>query len=84
MPIAELLTEGTDADADVELVIATGPDHEYAVTLDGLFAVSVSVPPMHRGELLLALANDGTAFTVTVVVYSGLEQPEPALLTVTE
>jgi hypothetical protein len=48
------------------------------------FAANVAVPPVHIGPPLVGAAM-GTAFTVTVVVYTVPElQPEPVLLTVTE
>lgn len=52
--------------AVVAPVIAPGPDHKYVATFDGEFAVSASVLPAHTGPLLVALAIEGGAITVTV------------------
>ena len=48
-------------------------------------ALSVAVPPTHTGPLFVAPVDDGTGFTVTVVVYTVVgAHPDPVLLTVSE
>jgi hypothetical protein len=62
------VVDGTVAAALVELVIATGPDHVYPVTLLAPLAFRLSVCPAQNGLLFEALVNDGTGLTLTVTV----------------
>ena len=61
-----------------------GPVHDHEVALLEL-AFSVADVPVHTTPLFVAPVDDGTGFTVTVVVYTvdGL-QPLPVLLSVNE
>jgi hypothetical protein len=60
------------------------PVHNHDVALLE-FEFKLTVPPLHIGPLFVAPVEPGTAFTVTVVVYTfdGLH-PLPVLLTVSE
>ncbi len=65
-------------------MLPSDPCHNHAVVLAFDTAFKVTVPPSHIGLVFVGAAV-GTAFTVTVVVYTvdGL-QPLPAALTVNE
>jgi len=68
VPLADDVADGTEAVADEELVIVTGPVHAYPATFKGLFAVRVSVPPVHIGPLFEAPESEGAALTVADVI----------------
>ena len=62
------MAAGTLAVAVVLPVMDTGPDHKYAVTLEGLLATRFNVTPAHIGPLLEAPESEGAAFTVIAAV----------------
>lgn len=76
-----VVTDGDTTGFVAAEVNPPGPVHEKVVAPPDGFAVSVAVPVLHIGPLLVGAAAG--LFTVTVVVYvvAGLQ---PALLTVSE
>lgn len=69
VPVAVVVALGTVAVEPVELVIETGPVHAYVATLEGLFAVRVSVLPTQIGPLFDALVSVGALLVVSFALF---------------